>query len=318
MSKTKDNTSLSANQEIRNAVRQIALRGLVNQQTKEIRGTGRICGYVAKIHTEGDLAGTIDVQEFLDDRGTEEAKLGYHEGVYLSAIQDNSKGLIVIPKLYSEVVITKSAAGQDEYVILFSHVDTIQLDSHETIAIEVKEREAYDENDEDSPDIEDLPETGVLAKSVYTKNSITTEVQDSDKANHAKQIIDGNQITQIVGDNESSISIGHKSVEAKHNTSKVSLTEQSADIESGSSKVKVTDGMTFVGSDTNTDDAVLGVALAQILSDLINLLSQITTPTMMGPQCTTVMAQFIALKAKIDTFKSSHTGFLTNKVQIQK
>ena len=60
----KKHPDLSSNQIIREAIQKIALHGLVNKSTGTIRDTGKTVGFVAKIHTDGELAGTIDVQEY--------------------------------------------------------------------------------------------------------------------------------------------------------------------------------------------------------------------------------------------------------------
>ncbi|MBO5012489.1 MAG: hypothetical protein J6C57_00440, partial [Paludibacteraceae bacterium] len=149
----KKHPDLSSNQIIREAIQKIALHGLVNKSTGTIRDTGKTVGFVAKIHTDGELAGTIDVQEYysLSMESNDDKKIGYHEGVYLSALQDNANGLLIIPKLYSEVVISIDPETKTEYVSMFSHVDVIQLDSHDTITVGVREREEFDEGSEDSP-----------------------------------------------------------------------------------------------------------------------------------------------------------------------
>ena len=143
----KKHPDLSSNQIIREAIQKIALHGLVNKSTGTIRDTGKTVGFVAKIHTDGELAGTIDVQEYysLSMESNDDKKIGYHEGVYLSALQDNANGLLIIPKLYSEVVISIDPETKTEYVSMFSHVDVIQLDSHDTITVGVREREEFDE-----------------------------------------------------------------------------------------------------------------------------------------------------------------------------
>lgn len=317
---TNKHAGLSSNQVIREAIQKIALHGLVNPSTGVVRDTGKVTGYVAKIHTEGELAGTIDVQEFasLSMEENTDMKIGYHEGVYLSAIQDNSNGLLIIPKLYSEVTISMDPESKIEYVSMFSHVDVIQLDSHEKITVGVTEREEFDASDEESPDIHELPETGVFSKTTYTKDSIITEVQGEDKANHTQQSIDSEQFAVIVGDDKSSVSIDQKQIQFKHNKAETVLGENSHSSVFGSSAVEIEDGTVFVGSKSGTDDAVLGGELATILMDMLDYVSQIKTTTQLGPQPPLNMAQFIALKSKIMSFKSSHSGFLTKKVQIQK
>lgn len=319
MSKSK-HTDLSSNQTIRNAIRKIALQHVVDNKTGAIRGTGKIVGYVAKIHTDGDLAGTIDVQEFVNNavQGSGEVKIGYHSGVRLNAIQDTSNGYVIVPKMYSEVVVSTDAKTGQKYVSMFSHVDMIQLDSHETISIGVKEREEFDESDENSADIEELEETGVYTNTTYQKDSIVTVVQGEDEANVVKQTINSEQISQVVGDDKSSSLMTQEAIQFKHDKAVLDLTDSESTLTMGKSKVKVEDGTVYLGDSSGTDDAVLGVELAGILSDLLGYISQIMTPTMMGPQPPANIASFIALKTKIETFKSSHSGFLTKKVQIQK
>lgn len=319
MSKQK-HTDLSSNQIIRETIQKISRHGLFNPANNTLRGTERIAGWVAKIHTEGDLAGTIDVQEFATSsiNSSDDVKIGYHEGVQLSAIQDNSKGLLIVPKLHSEVVIVMDPVTYTEYVSMFSHVDVIQLDSHDTIIVGVREREEFDEGSEDSPDIQDLEETGVFSKTTYLKDSITTEVQGEDEANHTKHLMDSEKVETVVGDDKSSMMMDQEKIHLKHNKAETILDEEQHTSKFGGSMVKIEDGTVFLGSDSSTDDAVLGVELATILSELVGYLGQIMTPTMMGPQPPVNMASFISLKAKIDAFKSSHSGFLTKKVQVQK
>jgi hypothetical protein len=48
-------------------------------------------------------------------------------------------------------------------------------------------------------------------------------------------------------------------------------------------------------------------------------LGQMMTPTMMGPQPpANMLANFVALKAKIQSFASAQNGFLTKSVMIEK
>lgn len=315
-------SNLSENQTIREAIQKIALRGLVDPSTNTVHNTGRTIGYVCKIHSDesDELFGTVDVQEYnnVAMESTDDVQIGFHEGVRLSALQDNSKGMVIIPKLYSEVVIVTDPVTNTEYVSMVSHVDVIQLDSHDTITVGVKERKEFDVNDENSPDIDELEETGVYTRTTYQKASIKHEVQDKDSKNKSSQTMDGSQIYSVVGDDESSSTISHDKVNLKHKKSELELNDNEGTLTSGSSKVKVENGTVYVGSDSGTDDAVLGSQLADVLMDILNYISQIKTTTQLGPQPPLNMAQFIALKSKINSFKSSHSGFLTKKVQIQK
>jgi hypothetical protein len=311
---------LDNNRSIRDAIQLIALRGLVSPSTGVVHDTARITGYVVKIHTDGEFAGTIDVQEFLNLSigGNDKIKMGYHEGVYLSAIQDNLKGMVIVPKLYSEVTIVTDPETKTEYVSMFSHVDLIQLDSHEKVVIGVTEREEYDLTDEDAPDIDELEATGVFAHTTYSKNSIVSETQGKDSANHTNQTIDDLKHQITVGDDKSSQLIDQEKIIQKHGKSESVLGEDSNIVKHGSSSVTVEEGTVYLGNKSGVDDAVLGSELATILMDILNYISQIKTTTQLGPQPPLNMAQFIALKTKINAFKSSHSGFLTKKVQVQK
>ena len=317
------NSDLRSNQIIREAIQKIALHGLVDPHTKAVHGTGRTTGFVKKIHTDesDELFGTVDVQEystFAQEANGDDVQIGYHEGVLISALQDNSKGMVIIPKLYSEVVIAEDPVTHTEYVAMYSHVDIIQLDSHDTITVGVTEREAFDESDEESPDIEELSETGVYTKTTYKKNSVETEVQDESDADKVKQTINGKQFQVVVGDDNSSLTMTQDQIQMKHGDGESTMTDSDITHKMGSSKVKIESGTVYIGSDSGTDDAVLGVELANILDELLGYIGQIMTTTMLGPQPPINVASFISLKAKIASFKGSHSGFLTKKVQIQK
>lgn len=321
-------TDHSSNEMIREAIRAIALKGVVNKQTGTVRGTNKVTGFVAKVHTEEDdeLFGTIDVQEYPDwsIAESEDAKIGYHEGVLLTAIQNDMNGYIIIPKLHSDVLVSKDPETGNEYVTMFSHVDLIQLDSHEKIMVGVREREEYKPDDDEAPDIHELELTGIQTTTEYTKDvAKTVAITDKGGSHTATQIIgndpdDGLEIRHDVS-GKSTSTITEDDIVLEHDKSKMTLDDSQARIEKGNSSVTVEDGTVYVGSKSGTDDAVLGQQLATILSDLVGYLGQMMTPTMMGPQPpANMLANFIALKAKIQSFASSHSGFLTNKVLIQK
>lgn len=321
-------TDHSSNEMIREAIRAIALKGVVNRQTGTVRGTSKVTGFVAKVHTDesDELFGTIDVQEYPDwsVAESEDAKIGYHEGVLLTAIQKDDQGYIIIPKLHSDVLVSKDPETGNEYVTMFSHVDLIQLDSHEKIFIGVREREEYKPDDENAPDIHELELTGIESTTEYTKDLAKTVVKTDANAEHV--------VTQVLGnDPDNGLEIKHDvsgkstatmtedDIVLEHDKANMTLDNSQAKLEMGKSSVTVEDGTTYVGSTSGTDDAVLGQQLATILSDLVGYLGQMMTPTMMGPQPpANVLASFISLKAKIQSFASSHSGFLTKKVQIQK
>lgn len=290
---------LGNNQSIRDAIQKIALHSVVNGNGV-VYDTQRISGFVAKIHTDGDLAGTIDVQEYSSvEWGDSGARTGYHEGVRLSAIQNNLESMVIIPKLYSEVVMVTDPETKVKYVSMYSHVDIIQLDSHETVTVGVSEREEFDDSDPDSPDIDELEKTGNASKTTYTKDAIVSEVMVEEEVK-SSQTINPDKIALIHGDSE------------------ITAGEESSTIKFGGSLVEVQDTKVYVGGKDSTDDAVLGGELATILMDMLDYISQIKTITQLGPQPPMNMAQFVALKSKINSFKNSHSGFLTEKVQIRK
>ena len=301
--------SSDSNQSIRESINKIVKHGWIDSNDVVIN-TKKIRGSVVKIHKQGRYKGTIDVKEYNTDV--------VYQYVHLSAIQDNTDGFVVIPKLYSDVLCFIDPSTKKKYVTMFSHVDIIQLDSHEQVTVGVQEREPYDETDEDGKTVEELEPTGVFSKTSYTKNSIIAEVQDEDEANHSQLTIDGNKIESIVGDEESVVVLDHDTIHIKHDKAETILDDQQHLSQFGSSKVKIEDGTVYLGSDSNTDDAVLGGALADILSEILGYLGQAMTTTTMGPQPLINMANYIAFKAKIEAWRAAHTQFLTRKVQIQK
>lgn len=319
MSKNK-HPDLSNNQTIREAIQKIAWRNMINRDTGAVNGTSKITGYVAKINTEGELAGTIDVQEYvtLPIEETEDTKMGYHEGVLLSAIQDNSKGYVVIPKMYSEVLVSQDPDTGAEYVSMFSHVDLIQLDSHESVVVEVKEREKFNETDEESPDVHELEETGVYSKTTYLKDSITDEVHNSKDAHASSSTLAGDKLSISIDDDATSVEIDKANIYAARDNASVLVKSDKIVNKVGSSSTTVEDGTVYLGSTSGTDNAVLGKELATILSEFLGYLGQMMTTTMLGPQPPINMASFVALKAKVDAYKAGQSGFLTKKVMVQK
>lgn len=304
----------NCNAQIRDAIQKIALHGVVNPRTNSTYSNEGVSGYVIEVHKDGDYAGTVNVKEYANGVNAEPV---VHENVLLSAIQGNT-GLLLIPKLYSDVLVSRDAITGLEYVTMFSHVDVLQLDSHDTITIGVKEREDFDASSEDGDDINELSETGVHAITEFQKDSITTEVTDGED-NTTTQTIDTEKFEVVAGDEKSKQTINQDGVTLEHDDSKVTLDDDKVNMEKGSSKVQVEDGTVFLGSTNGTDDAVLGGELADILMDFLGYLAQGQTTTQLGPQpMINQVPNFIALKAKIQSFKAAHSGFLTNKVLVQK
>ena len=301
------NNTPEARQQLYEAVRRIALHGIVNPKTNTVYNTGTTVGYVAKIHSDGDLAGTIDVQEFLDlsDDPEEDVDVGYHEGVMISAIQNSGSGMVIIPKLYSEVTIATDPATLREYVVMFSHVDIIQLDAHEKVVVGVIEREEFDIDNDDAPDIEDLEATGVLSKTTYLKDSVVTEVI-GEEGDNTKIIQNDDSVVANINDGTSAISADNDEVALTHGDSEVLLDDSKAYISHGSSEVRVENGTTYVGSTSGVSSGVLYEELADILQNLLNYIAQIKTTTQLGPQPPLNVASFLSLKSQIANFRSTH------------
>ncbi|MCP9546918.1 hypothetical protein [Segatella copri] len=296
---------LSANEAIYEAIRQIALHKLVNPKNNVIKNTSRISGYVTKIHTDenDELYGTVDVQEYNDSLANNQAKdeglpVGLHEGVFLSAIQNNDNGLITIPYLNSDVVIATDPDTLKEYVVAYSHADTVQIDTHTKTIIGVTETKEFEES-EDSPDVDQLEKTGLHAHTEYTKEHAKTEVAKSDK-NEEKSIFEvtADQIKAL--HDKAQIVLDAKEILAKYDAKEIVINDQGV----------------YLGSGKATEPAVLGNQLATILIDWLGALSSMLTPTMMGPQPPANVAKFVALQSKINSYKAATSGFLSKTVKV--
>lgn len=296
---------LSANEAIYDAIRQIALHKLVNPKNNVIKNTSRISGYVTKIHTDenDELYGTVDVQEYNDSLANNQAKdeglpVGLHEGVFLSAIQNNDNGLITIPYLNSDVVIATDPDTLKEYVVAYSHADTVQIDTHTKTIIGVTETKEFEES-EDSPDVDQLEKTGLHAHTEYTKEHAKTEVAKSDK-NEEKSIF------EVTADQ----------IKAQHDKAQIVLDAKEILAKYNAKEIVINDKGVYLGSGKATEPAVLGNQLATILIDWLGALSSMLTPTMMGPQPPANVAKFVALQSKINSYKAATSGFLSKTVKV--
>lgn len=296
---------LSANEAIYEAIRQIALHKLVNPKNNVIKNTSRISGYVTKIHTDetDELYGTVDVQEYNDSLANNQAKdeglpVGLHEGVFLSAIQNNDNGLITIPYLNSDVVIATDPDTLKEYVVAYSHADTVQIDTHTKTIIGVTETKEFEES-EDSPDVDQLEKTGLHAHTEYTKEHAKTEVSKSDK-NEEKSIF------EVTADQ----------IKALHDKAQIVLDAKEILAKYDAKEIVINDKGVYLGSGKATEPAVLGNQLATILIDWLGALSSMLTPTMMGPQPPANVAKFVALQSKINSYKAATSGFLSKTVKV--
>lgn len=192
----KTNTGAGNSTGIVDSIRRIALQGIADPDKNVVFGAKRVTGYVAKINDNK----TVDVQEYLDAEETKDGvQEGYHEGVWLSALESNPNGYLIVPKLYSEVVIAKDPVTLTEYVVMYSHVDIIQLEASESVTVGVVEREELDLDDDGSPDVDELEATGVYGKTSYSKDEVRTEAVDeenglSGRTTHTKEEV----MTEVV------------------------------------------------------------------------------------------------------------------------
>lgn len=174
--------------EIKRAINQIARQGMSGPNGTPM-GTEKIIGYVCAINTEGDLIGTVDVQEYNNnDDDLTFPGAGHHKGVLLSAIQNNQEGYLIVPQLFSEVVIVKNPYDGQEYVIMYSHAKKMQFLTHSTktdddgeIQIGVTEVEDFVETDDGlDKDFNELEPTKNKTLTKYTSKNIYTQITSPD------------------------------------------------------------------------------------------------------------------------------------------
>lgn len=203
-------------------VRNMAQRGMVDSQGSAW-GTQKVSGYVCNVHGLDDedenLRGTVDVQEWNYDDEDRVDGAGWHEGVRCSAIQNNKSGVYIMPSLYSDVIIVQDPASFEEYVLMYSHVDIIHLQSHQSIKVGVTETEEYKEDDDDSPDYDALEETGNASETVYDKEKIVQVVRTKDDEVTITQNVNGVSINAkdsvVTINSDGSISVQAKTVDIK-------------------------------------------------------------------------------------------------------
>ena len=181
--------------DIRRAINRLSAQGIVGIDGN-VRGTKKIFGYVCAIHEEGDLIGTIDVQEFEYEPGEYTIPgAGHHKGVLLSAIQNNKEGVLIVPMMYSEVVIVKNPSDGQEYVLMYSHAREIRITAQSLegeddgkVEIGVTEVEQFNETDDGlDKDYYELNPTKNKANTIYTAKSITDQIISPDDEAGLKQ-----------------------------------------------------------------------------------------------------------------------------------
>lgn len=245
--------------DIRRTIEQMAHQGMT-EPDGAVRGTKKIMGYVCAIHEDGDLAGTIDVQEFNyepDEYST--MGVGHHQGVLLSAIQDNTDGVLIIPMLYSDVVIVQNPTDGREYVLMYSHAKRIQFvaqsiegEDDGEVQIGVIETEKFTETDDGlDKDYDELEPTKNKTNTTYTASAIIDQITSPDDEEGFKQektvehkiITVGDTKITIDGENISietcgKVSVKVGSTDITGEDGKISIKTDNAQIESSDCKIK--------------------------------------------------------------------------------
>ena len=242
--------------DIKSAINAIAKNGITDPNGA-IRGTQKIIGYVCAIHEDGELAGTIDVQEYnfepdeYINKGTR-----HHKGVLLSAIQENEDGVWIVPMMFSDVMIVRNPTDGHEYVIMYSHAKKIQWKAHEDIEIGVTEVEDFVETDDGlDKDYNELEPTGNKTSTHYNSTSIIDKVTSKDDEQGFTEEKTATQKTITVGDTKIVIDGQNVTIET---SGKVSIKSNDVKIESSnvgieSSNVEITGGTLKTKGQSSTD-----------------------------------------------------------------
>ena len=228
-----------------------------------VMGTRKIFGYVCAIHTDGELAGTIDVQEFnYEPNEYDTDGAGHHKGVLLSAIQNNADGFLIVPMLYSEVVIVQNHVDGNEYVLMYSHAQQIQMKvsslkgkNNGLVTIGVSEVEDFVETDDGlDKDYDELEKTNNQSSTKYDSNSITHSVTSKDDDNgYTERITAGGKVITVgdvvisVNKDEVVIRAANIKVESDNATIKASKCDVNG------SEVTITGGTLKVQGTSSTD-----------------------------------------------------------------
>lgn len=280
---------------IREAIRKIALGRSMDRIDMAPSGTNgvgtarMIHGYVSKVHNDPadeeyeEYAGTIDVREFPNETASSEPIT--HKGVLLAGVQDNSGGFLIIPLLFSDVTIVTDAATKYAYVLNYSHAEIIQLTAHTETTIGVTETEELDPESNDSPDYDELPETGNKTVTRYTAMEVYTVAMNK-------------------GGKQAEVAITPESIRQQVDKSEINQTGDKLEQKVGGTSVTIQDKKVTIGEESANEPLVLGNQLAQLMLEFLTECSKITTPTLMGTMPALNIPNFISLTSKIQNFLS--------------
>lgn len=258
-------------QDIAEAIRKIATKGILDKQGN-LLAASETQGYVVKIHDDPNdiLYGTVDVREYAPDTfdlKDEEEDLdlrGYHEGVFLTVIQNIENGVYRIPKLYADVTIVMDSITKREYVKECNQVDVINNEAGTRIGIGVIERQEYTLDDQIEHEEEE--ETGNKSWTEYTKDDVVTSVE---------------------GDDGSKATVTHEKGKVgaviENGGDKVEVTATSASIE-----MKVCDKITITLKDgkitVEADDVLVNAKKVKVTGGQMEM-AGVASTDMMGPFC---------------------------------
>ena len=323
---------LAESRKLAEGIQNIAGKKLLDKHGNPLY-SGRTVGYVCNVYPEGDeWEGTIDVQEFNKNYDDEKADVGLHEHVRISAIQNNKSGVLLVPQLYSEVVIVQDPASQEEYVISFSHVDVIQMNSHQKASIGVTETEEFVEDQDDDKDFDNLEKTGSSAHTYYDKDSITDIVTEHDKEGDdetknqdgtvSRKVTKDKIVEQIgekttlttentkrtlqIGDNLTIVMDGSGKIDINANGTTVTIDSKGQSTKIGgsdSAQITVDNGGNVIVGEA-ADNAVLFSELNTLLSKLFSYLASALTATQIGPQPLSTGPQIGALSGELPKIMS--------------
>lgn len=266
---------------IREAVKRISNSDITGKDGV-IRGTKKTLGYVCAINEEGDLAGTINVQEFIDDPSDYDVPgVGFHEGVRLSAIQNNQLGYLIVPMLFSEVIICKSPLDGLEYVLMYSQAKRIQLTTQSLkseddgeVRIGVTEVEDFVEDSKEGgqeKDFNELEPTKNQTSTIYSSKSITHQIispedekgltEEATAANKTiavgdtKITIDGNNVS-IETSSQVTFKVGGTTITHENGKVNIETNEcvvKGSNVEINGSQVKITGGTLTTQGQSSVD-----------------------------------------------------------------
>ena len=174
-------------------VRNISRQGLMEVGHGNVPvGTRKTLCYVCEVHdgeeTEDELRWTVDVMDVNYDAEPKDGVEGYHPGVRLCASNTNANGFILVPEIYSEVIIERDPASNIEFVSFVSRVAKVMMEGTESIKVGCTEYEDFSESDDGlEKDFDELDETGDYSYTEYTKNKKVDKVVSGDDSTEIRQ-----------------------------------------------------------------------------------------------------------------------------------